>query len=943
MNERVTSESELVKESQKQDTSGVLNAVNPMLAGMLNLKIDPSKTFENIERPEVTEAIEKSSDIAKPISWKQKIANLKKSFITNVTYGSVGIDPKLFGDIRQAFRGVRISDRLASDNAEKIIALSYNKVGKEKYKLMTRAILYFDLLEDINNGRYKDGEAMMFNIKSPQEVIETAQIINEELKKPENKLVVEAMETRTRLMNEIRNKLVAEGKKAGQDLSMVFSKKEYMYHATLEYFQEQGEKKKASNKNGKIEIKSRIGSNKDFIADSSVADFIVLRSMYKQIAKIKLYNEIKKTDIKSTLPLDANDQPIIPDGYAELSPGELGVVTFTKYEKVKTIALTLKTMQMLNINRNSVDGRRMLKSALKDAKNNMIVIPSEIAEAVRKEFERPEHGVHKAMTKINNVWKYSKLRLPFTVWKYNARNMFGDLDVTFIGRPKALLKIPQALKELYGYYYQGKKVTADLQKHIEITGLSGGEYIQELSTVKKSKMFTFTEKDMSFKGRASDIAKKVWSKLTLETETEFREQILRYAAFLSFKEELVKSKDGLPKYYSASIPGEIQTISDIDVRASKLSNDLLGAYDDTSIAGKYAADHLIPFYRFKEVQIKRYYRIIKNSFYSDPTIVRTAGQNAVSKIGMAGRVGLSATLKIGKVAILASLFYAGLDMLNNIFAPDEEEKLPESVKSSPHLTVPSWAMGGENGRIYYLDRLGSFAELFNMFGIDYGMRKDMEDIFSGKMKYTDKIKEMALAPVFDTYNSSAPWFKMITELLTGKQFFPNPSSPTPIRDRWEYVAKQVGLVDEYKLATGKAMPNGNYFEQKRSMLFNSVQSDDTAYWDLMAIKDRFYKANGLGAISIEQKYPDSTDAKRSNAMYYYKQALKLNDKKAAEKYLKEYMALGGTSKTKDASFEAMDPLQGMTKKVKSEFLKWISPEEKKTYEQAMQYYKELIK
>jgi hypothetical protein len=111
----------------------------------------------------------------------------------------------------------------------------------------------------------------------------------------------------------------------------------------------------------------------------------------------------------------------------------------------------------------------------------------------------------------------------------------------------------------------------------------------------------------------------------------------------------------------------------------------------------------------------------------------------------------------------------------------------------------------------------------------------------------------------------------------------------------------------------------------------------------MAIKDRFYKANGLGAISIEQKYPDSTDAKRSNAMYYYKQALKLNDKKAAEKYLKEYMALGGTSKTKDASFEAMDPLQGMTKKVKSEFLKWISPEEKKTYEQAMQYYKELIK
>jgi TPR repeat protein len=77
-------------------------------------------------------------------------------------------------------------------------------------------------------------------------------------------------------------------------------------------------------------------------------------------------------------------------------------------------------------------------------------------------------------------------------------------------------------------------------------------------------------------------------------------------------------------------------------------------------------------------------------------------------------------------------------------------------------------------------------------------------------------------------------------------------------------------------------------------------------------------------------------------MYYYKQAIKLNDTKAAEKYLLDYAFYGGTNKTKQQSFDGMNPENGLKKSELSDFKKWLTPEETKTYETAMSYYKELV-
>jgi hypothetical protein len=163
-----------------------------------------------------------------------------------------------------------------------------------------------------------------------------------------------------------------------------------------------------------------------------------------------------------------------------------------------------------------------------------------------------------------------------------------------------------------------------------------------------------------------------------------------------------------------------------------------------------------------------------------------------------------------------------------------------------------------------------------------------------------------------------------------------------MKDRWEYLFGQVGLSEEYKKISGKAIVDGSYFKQKHSILFNSVYEGDVAYWDLMDLKDRWYRIADKSAVDISDKYPDSTDSKRKEAMYYYKQALKLNDTKAAERYMKEFVFYGGTDKKMKDSLEATDPLYGMKNKDKTEFIAWLNPEEKLICDKAMRYYEETL-
>jgi hypothetical protein len=328
-------------------------------------------------------------------------------------------------------------------------------------------------------------------------------------------------------------------------------------------------------------------------------------------------------------------------------------------------------------------------------------------------------------------------------------------------------------------------------------------------------------------------------------------------------------------------------------------------------------------------------------FYTSPEILQDVGTGIAGSLGRVGKVGAFTIMKAAKVAISVTLFYGALQLFNNLMSPDEEDQLPEDVKRRPHITLPKWLVG-EN-RLYYIDRLGSLAELLDIFGIDRSIGSDLNDVITGRMKLEDKMKEMLMSPVKDIFNSSFPLAKMSVELITGQELFPDPSNPRQIRDRWEYVFGQVGFKDEYKALAGKPIVEGSYTKQKRSILFTSVVPGEAAYWDVYDMQDEFYARYDKSKRSFGWQDPSSADAKKANAAYYYKVALKMEDWKAAEKYLKEYVFYGGTEKTFEATMKSMVPLYGMSKDDKAKLISELTPEEKEQYNKAVAYFEELQK
>ncbi len=83
--------------------------------------------------------------------------------------------------------------------------------------------------------------------------------------------------------------------------------------------------------------------------------------------------------------------------------------------------------------------------------NNLMVLPTEIANTLRKMAKACHRGMlGQAAKDFTTWWKRSVLFTPTRNLLYNIRNFTGDLDALIAGNPKALRHLPQAVKELTG-------------------------------------------------------------------------------------------------------------------------------------------------------------------------------------------------------------------------------------------------------------------------------------------------------------------------------------------------------------------------------------------------------------------------------------------------------------------------------------------------------------
>ena len=519
------------------------------------------------------------------------------------------------------------------------------------------------------------------------------------------------------------------------------------------------------------------------------------------------------------------------------------------------------------------------------------VIPNEIETTMNKVANPQQASVVSQLSRtILSAWKgWATSVNPLRTVKFGLRNLFGDLDAVIAGNPKIVGYSKRAVEEIF-QAMKNKKYSPEFMEWVERGGYSSLIFANEMDTEMQDKLFSH------LKDKEGLNIFKIPAKLFegyyngVETAHNFREAILRYSAYLYFKNEIVKN-GGKVKDNVASNRYIIQGLQSVEDKAYQLSKDLLGAYDEVNAMGQAVRRHLIPFYSFTETNLKRYYRLFENIITSDDNIPKKAGK---------------LMLKALMVNALTLLMVAW----NKLVMKDEDDELPPSVRNVPHITL-----GKIGDEVYAFRQLGSFSELLEWVGFeDY--------------KWTEEDKTAALDKAVGMIT---PVIKTPVELLTGLNFYPSITQPRAIRDKVEHLFSTLGVDDVYRAVVGK--PTKGVTDIAKGAVTYSYDYKESAYYEILDIKREY---QGDTDNTIYGQTP------KSNALYYMKTAIRYKDKKAALKYLDEYFENGGTAKGISQSIEMLNPMYGYTGKDTiakgQEFVNSLSDDEKDKLKIAIDYY-----
>jgi hypothetical protein len=612
-------------------------------------------------------------------------------------------------------------------------------------------------------------------------------------------------------------------------------------------------------------------------------------------------------------------QDMLPESHTLWQPRE-GNVFFTTYTlPEKLINQALETFYE-TIGFDSGDLRRAM---VMGGRRTEFAIPTEVATTL-DEFAKPSgtNPVDQAVRATVRGWKVWQLLSPHRVFKYNARNLSGDSDAVFVGNPSAFLKVPKAAADLWEYLGQKGAPTPELQEWLERGGLQNlFQVAEDVGSINGLKVFRNLELD-----KKGDIEKiKLWKQYWrgVRMATDFREALLRYSAFIDYREQMIQNRSGKPKNYGASIPQEVDAMSNISDKAYKLANDLLGAYDEVTVMGQWLREHLFPFWSWQEVNAKRYYRLVRNAIHES----RSASEAGRKLLPKALRASPIITYRVGKFALKATLLWALLEAWNHLVFPDEEKDLDEKTRSRMHIVLGRRG----DGSVIYFDRLGMLGDFLSWFGLDEAPHH-VRQLLDNKKTLGEIAVAMAKAPANKLWQGTGlP--KTIAEVATGRNTYPDVFRSRNVRDRWEFLANSFGVGDEYRAVAGK--PNRGPGRYARGFFVYEVQPEESAYNEILSLKSDFNRKRGKAA-------DVSAGNDKSNAAYYLKLALRYGDIEAARRYLAEYKLLGGTAQGLQESIKSLSPLAGLSGSDKAEFLNALTPDENERLTKAQMFYDAVI-
>jgi hypothetical protein len=506
-----------------------------------------------------------------------------------------------------------------------------------------------------------------------------------------------------------------------------------------------------------------------------------------------------------------------------------------------------------------------------------------------------------AIEQGTTLFKKSALLNPFRLGKYLFGNFAGDFDKSLATNSKIIVRAGQMAKLYYDIKSGKNDKFFDLAVRLGVVG-SGSS--AEIGNVSKEEWAKFaTTRNPSIEGFLRNVMENMAGvKWSFEKYFElagkaasWREDIFRLAAFSVALEEVNKGK----KFYWFSRKTEIDQITNNEERAAKLAREIFGDYGAVSQTGENLAKYLMPFYRFRETNIRGYKNFIFNNLDSK------AGREKIIKYGIRRGVTRAASMAIIN-SIRLALFTSAVYAWNRLMWPDEEEELRAAGDQSFHIIL------GRNpdGTINVMRTQGTMNAFMESMGIN-GIMQFYRDYQNNGATMQDVAKEPAKAFTNEMYQGLSPYIKAPVELLSGKSRFPNVFRPRAIRNTdWnlEYLMGSLALREPYEILSNKPRRDKDFWDM---FLTSEMNPKEIAYYQTInkigEDMGRFRMVYSPGT-SMASK----AKVERQNALWRWKMNTKFGNTDEAEKDFANYILLGGKEKDIKQSVRAMNPLNQLS-------------------------------
>ncbi len=512
-----------------------------------------------------------------------------------------------------------------------------------------------------------------------------------------------------------------------------------------------------------------------------------------------------------------------------------------------------------------------------------MILPVEMVRQLEaSEKGKPSGALAELSRDALGAWKVWTLLNPKRMLAYSVRNLTGDIDPLIAGAPGALAHTSRAIGELQDYFGTTRlQMSPDLRKARDLGVIGSSLTASEIPDIKDLPVF---RRFYAAKADPTKIPKSYFA--TVKRYNEFRESVLRYAAFLYYRDQL--SNDTLTNYGGSKREVVQALVRDlgVDAAAANLARNLMGDYGNLTVTGDVLRKQLIPFWSFQEVNLKRYPRMAINAL--------TAGKPLTAATALTAGVGR---------AVLASRLawmYAGLWAWNNLIYPaltgdDEEKDLPQYERANPHINL------GRNpdGTTRVFRNVGALGDFMEWFGLN-SLPQLMTEYDAGQIGLDDVAKQMALDPLNKVVGGARPEFKTAEELLTGTSRFPDATQPRSM-PREEAIPNALGLTDEYKWAKGLLLGTGDrprpHYWQRIMLGVNDPRQ--TALSQMHDLRNKFLQKQGEPASG--STFADSpTKTMRTAAAD--------EDFEAFQQARKAFVAKGGSFKSFNDSIQKIDPV-----------------------------------